>query len=714
MLIRIKDYDFLVDHMQDGPTINHEMLAMAGMTLQIEYDNYDEDDHYDIINPNTGNSWEWLGSWFEVVEPETYSYRAVSYEIPEHNLSVEAFENMSMPTNLQYLIIQSKSIIEDRDYDIQHIGSVGSYELKFQFAPEENIRIKFTDSTEYNLNGYFRGTAQSLIDNQPVQFLRAVRTHEPAVHIVVKQIIAQYISQEIVQQPYFAYFDNAFVFKPRYGSPMYVSNVNVADHFRHRRVLDTATYDSVSDLLYIGLGTIVAYFAANTQAVFRQIEADDYFYETHNYMSVDKLKEKVPKNFIYLMESNGAAYAFNKEKYKDIILGDNESFVCPHTGIETYSNHQGLSITPLVFHSVSYYQDSFGMAVRPHLDGVEEDTFKAFIDDIVDYLPDNYRYAKLYKKMGKEYVSPQQYDRLVARNKQFEKYGLMFLDSNRANYRGYDFYADSDDTIQDYDYEADVDFFGEYDDLHLGVELEVDYGGEEHFNASVVAGILGWRHAYYMHDGSLSDGFEIATHPMTLDYHMSLEQRYRDAFGVLTAMGYKSHNTSTCGMHIHFDRKFLGRDSRTRALKASYVAIIMERNWEKFVKFSRRRYDRVEQWSNKLDLVKDIYADDTEDDAASKFSDKYGNGDKYVALNTAHSHSYELRIFRGTLKPETYLATLQFVDNLVRIAKECPSLAKAQQITFADIINYNPHQHLVDYITSRGILTREYIEYEGE
>jgi hypothetical protein len=195
---------------------------------------------------------------------------------------------------------------------------------------------------------------------------------------------------------------------------------------------------------------------------------------------------------------------------------------------------------------------------------------------------------------------------------------------------------------------------------------------------------------------------------------MSLEQLYRDGFGVLTELGYQSHNTSSCGLHIHFDRAFLGRDGRTQTLKASYLAIIMERNWEKFVQFSRRRYDRIDQWAKKLDLVNDIYADDTDDDARTKFGNKYGYGDKYVALNTDHRHTYELRIFRGTLKPETYLATLQFVDNLVRVAKECPNLAKAQQITFADIINHNPHKHLVDYITSRGILTRDYIEYEGE
>jgi len=272
MLIKIKDYDYLVDHQQEGPTINHEMLAMAGMTLEVGWDGHNEYGHYDITNPNTGNTWEWLGKWFEVIEASAPS-RAVSYTIPERNLTIEAFENMSMPPNLQYITIQSKSILNDKNYDIN------GYELKFQFAPEENIRIKFTDSTEYNLNGYFRGTAQALIDHQPVQFLRDVRIHEPAVHLIVKQIIGRYISQKIIQQPYFAYFKDAFVFKPRYGSAMFITNI--ADHFTHRRVIDSATYDSSSDLQYIGLNTIVAYFAANTQAVFKQIEPDAYFYETH-------------------------------------------------------------------------------------------------------------------------------------------------------------------------------------------------------------------------------------------------------------------------------------------------------------------------------------------------------------------------------------------------------------------------------------------------
>jgi hypothetical protein len=312
------------------------------------------------------------------------------------------------------------------------------------------------------------------------------------------------------------------------------------------------------------------------------------------------------------------------------------------------------------------------------------------------------------------WVNPQAYKELLERNAGLKQFNITKLSHNKYKYFDHTFYTDDDEVIKEYDYDGDIDFYGDRDDLHLGVELELDKGGESHYNASIMAGILGWKHAYYMHDGSLNDGFEMATQPMTLDYHMSLEQKYKDAFGVMGLLGYKSHNTTTCGLHIHFDRSFFGRNRQTQNLKASYLALIMEKNWEKFVQFSRRDYSRLDQWAKKLDLSAEIYADDTDEDAIIKFGDKYGDGDKYVALNTNHSHTYELRIFRGTLKPETYLATLQFVDNLVRVAKDCPSLAKAQQITFADIINYKPHTHLVDYITSRGILTREYIEYRGE
>jgi hypothetical protein len=116
-------------------------------------------------------------------------------------------------------------------------------------------------------------------------------------------------------------------------------------------------------------------------------------------------------------------------------------------------------------------------------------------------------------------------------------------------------------------------------------------------------------------------------------------------------------------------------------------------------RFSRRKIHNLEQWAKKKNLESFITHLDSVERAADKFLVEYDN-DKYVMLNTLHRNSFELRIFRGTLNLMTYKATLQFVDNLARLAKTV-DVAKAQQITFKDIIDFNPHPELVAYVTER-------------
>ena len=56
----------------------------------------------------------------------------------------------------------------------------------------------------------------------------------------------------------------------------------------------------------------------------------------------------------------------------------------------------------------------------------------------------------------------------------------------------------------------------------FGVELEIDGAGEDSENASTLLNIANRKHsfAYCKHDGSLDDGFEIVTHPMSLEYQL--------------------------------------------------------------------------------------------------------------------------------------------------------------------------------------------------
>ena len=705
MLVRIRDRQFLYEHREESPHVVDDMFDFAGDEFSIHEDFIIEHKYYQYEH------FSWLGAWLEPVYPDEVRPRpanTITHKLPETNAFIEALKNTTFTPNLQYITLISNIVVSQREFD------VNGYKVLIKKG-DQNIRIKFTDSTEYTLRDYFSGNVKHILEKQPVQFLPSVRVNEPAIHLTIKQLIRvfQELQKDIKENtPYLARFETGLMFQPKHGA--HISFGEVENYGRHRDLANYATF-AERDPSWYGLGSVLNSLIAYTQIDLLQISTEDYRDARVLTMSLDDLKS-YDTSRIYITDRYNT-YSFASH-LRPFIVNGVETHKCPITGIESLSSIEFLTnepsnITPIILSMFTLNGLSSGRVIAPRDSDIDEDTFKQFLDDVVDYLPDKYRYATRAIKYGNNYISPEQYEYLVNRNKRFEQYGIKYTGDNRVEYRGKTSYLD-DDVIQEYDFDADIEHFGESDDLHLGVELEVDNGGENHRNASIFASVLGWEHAYYMHDGSLDQGFEIATQPMTLEYHMSLEQRYRDGFGVLTELGYQSHNTSSCGLHIHFDRSFLGRDSRTQTLKASYLAIIMERNWEKFVQFSRRRYDRVEQWANKLDLIKDIYADDTDDDARTKFDSKYGNGDKYVALNTDHRHTYELRIFRGTLKPETYLATLQFVDNLVRVAKECPNLAKAQQITFADIINHNPHKHLVDYITSRGILTREYIEYEGE
>jgi hypothetical protein len=142
-------------------------------------------------------------------------------------------------------------------------------------------------------------------------------------------------------------------------------------------------------------------------------------------------------------------------------------------------------------------------------------------------------------------------------------------------------------------------------------------------------------------------------------------------------------------------RKFFGKDSKIQLYKGAIMALVLERHWDNFVRFSRRRYNRIEQWANKKDMLMRMPKDATSDDVEKSFISSYGF-DKYVALNTTKSATFELRIFKSTLKPSTIKATLQLVHNFAHWVK-ANDLAAAQTVEFEDIINYQPHKELTEY-----------------
>lgn len=725
MIIRFKDRAYLEAQAHIEPVCTREMLEFAGTFAEIPDDEMPTRAgflHYE--------GYSWHEDWYVIVydKPvmETYDF---NYTLKSENIIQDAFRGIALDPsappivadivdNLQYITMKSPYVASPR------VFSMGSYELRFEKSVDETpqMYVKFKDSSEYQMAGYFRNPLARLLSDVPVLSPSNQRVNELKAHSVVRMVVQAYISLAKTTQV----GNKGLVLKSSKSIVILDRNKFLELPFGGQ-TRDAIHYITGSsglflrahrlDMDYTDLRQVIREISSLSQVDSATFDGNLLDRVHVGDLELDELKDDVNHFYIGSQQSNWYRLPLS---LRDTHFSELPLHTCPVFGFlsATASKYKAVDTEPsalvMSFFSKIYYKKE--LALAPFYATQSAEDFEILLNKVKAHLPANHdlNTTPMAICVNDSWYTEGQLHDMEQQNKAFEKYNLVKVDYNKFLYAGSKFYADDSDVIGDYDSSPSIEFFGERDDLHLGVELEVDKGGETHYNAAIALGILGNKHAYAMHDGSLNDGFEMATMPMTLDYHMSIEQRYKDAFGFLSSFNYASHNTSTCGLHVHFDRSFFGRGRQTQTLKASYLALIMEKNWEKFVQFSRRDYGRLDQWAKKLDLVSDIYADDNDEDAVNKFNNKYGDGDKYVALNTNHAHSFELRIFRGTLKPETYLATVQFVDNLVRVAKDCTTLAKAQQITFADIINYKPHAHLVDYVTSRGILTRDYIEYRGE
>lgn len=135
---------------------------------------------------------------------------------------------------------------------------------------------------------------------------------------------------------------------------------------------------------------------------------------------------------------------------------------------------------------------------------------------------------------------------------------------NAYEYDGEDYcyscYEDkvNNQSIREYSYKPEPIFYGE-GNRFFGIELEIDDGGRDDYNADDILDIAnnGGDYIYIKSDGSLDDGMEIVSHPMSLDFHKNY--CWEDIFAKAISLGYRSHQTSTCGYHIHVNRNSLGK-----------------------------------------------------------------------------------------------------------------------------------------------------------
>jgi len=265
-----------------------------------------------------------------------------------------------------------------------------------------------------------------------------------------------------------------------------------------------------------------------------------------------------------------------------------------------------------------------------------------------------------------------------------------------------------DQSIHDYNYKPEPIFYGN-DDMYLGVELEIDHGGESSDSADHLLYIANFpdERMYMKHDGSIEDGFEMVTHPMSLDYHKK-EMPWGKVFDKALEMGYRSHKTSTCGLHIHVSRDALGSDHDAQEEVIARMVYFVEAHWNELLKFSRRTEANIMRWASRYGIeesAKAVY------DKAKK-----GNMGRYVCVNLQNYNTIEFRIFRGTLKYETFIATLELVHEICNRAIDATDYA-FETMCWSDFvkgIDKEDKPNLINYLKSKDLYVNEPITEEEE
>jgi hypothetical protein len=264
---------------------------------------------------------------------------------------------------------------------------------------------------------------------------------------------------------------------------------------------------------------------------------------------------------------------------------------------------------------------------------------------------------------------------------------------------GYYCYDCADDhraCIQSYGYKPNPIFFG--GDAGYGLEVEIDDGYDVQDAARDVSE-AGGDHIYLKEDGSLShDGFEIVTHPATLDYHVN-NFPWADICNAALDYDYRSHDTDTCGLHIHASRSLFGDTEIEQDLTVAKIMLLIDRWYDtKIVNFARRDISKMRRWADKPNA--DIKPGDDEGDAVYK--SKKNARDRYKAINLCNYSTVEFRFFRGTLKRNTIIASIQWVDTIINYCKATP-LKDLWSSSWEEIFCNTEHAELNSYLKQRNL-----------
>lgn len=177
---------------------------------------------------------------------------------------------------------------------------------------------------------------------------------------------------------------------------------------------------------------------------------------------------------------------------------------------------------------------------------------------------------------------------------------------------------------------------------------------------------------YSTHDSTVQIEFD--TMPCSLEFHKN-KMNYREMFEYLDKEGYKGHDCETAGLHIHANRSYLGKSRISQELVISKILYILEKFNDEICVIARRDNDYSEFAGEK-----------SNEDSIVELYGKYKDKGKRAALNLQHKDTIEFRMFKSTLKYETFILTLEFVKDIIDYAKSV-DIEEIELAKWSDLMN---------------------------
>lgn len=251
---------------------------------------------------------------------------------------------------------------------------------------------------------------------------------------------------------------------------------------------------------------------------------------------------------------------------------------------------------------------------------------------------------------------------------------------------------------------------------YVGLEIEIESTRSASLSeyaemvADNCAGLV-----YNKSDGSISHGFEMVTHPMTLGYAQNHLDGLWESFARLRRAGFRAWQTSTCGLHIHISRNsFLDDKHQQKFLYFIYGPAKADikkfagrdSTWSKFDKdaFCASRY---EDYSKDLPSLMEVVKGRRKDGSPVP----HQASERYLAVNRNNRHTLELRFFRPSLRPDTVLACIEFTYCLWAYTEQVTSHQALRQNALTDFEQFAiyarkhraTYPKLVAHLVRRGV-----------